>query len=72
MKRHRWAMACAAVVAGLSVSALTALPAKADGPAKTWISQGSGKCLGVRNGDMTNGTPVVQWTCNGTLTSRGS
>lgn len=65
MKRHRWALACAAVATALSLSALTILPAKADGPAKTWTSWGSGKCLGVRNGDMTNGTPVVQWTCNG-------
>lgn len=65
MKRHRWALACAAVATALSLSALTILPAKADGPAKTWISQGAGKCLGVQGGNMTNGTPVMQWTCNG-------
>ena len=65
MKRYRWGLAAAAVATGLSLSALTTLPAKADGPAKTWTSQGSGKCLGVLGGNMTNGTPVVQWTCNG-------
>ena len=67
MKRYRWALAGAAVATALSLGALTTAssPAKADGPAKTWVNQGSGKCLGVQNGDMTNGTPVVQWTCNG-------
>ena len=68
MKRYRWALACAAVATALSLGALTTLttlPAKADGPAKTWISQGAGKCLGVLAGNMTNGTAVVQWACNG-------
>lgn len=65
MKRYRWALAGAAVATALSLGALITQPAKADGPAKTWISQGAGKCLGVLGGNMTNGTAVVQWTCNG-------
>jgi hypothetical protein len=65
VKRYRWALACAAVATALSLGTLTVPPAKADGPAKTWISQGAGKCLGVLAGNMTNGTPVVQWACNG-------
>jgi hypothetical protein len=31
----------------------------------TWKNINSGQCLGVLNGNMTNGTPVIQWPCNG-------
>lgn len=65
MKRYRWALACAAVATALSLGALTTLPAKADDSTLEWMSQGSGKCLGVLGGNMANGTPVVQWACNG-------
>ena len=64
MERHRWALACAAVATAISLSALTTLPAKADGPATAWVTSGTGDCLGVLGGSMTNGTPVVQWPCN--------
>jgi hypothetical protein len=42
--------------------------AKADAGILTtsWASMGAGKCLGVRAADMTNGTPIVQWQCDGT------
>lgn len=36
-------------------------------PTFTWINLNSGKCLGVSGGNMTNGTPIVQYTCNGHL-----
>jgi uncharacterized membrane protein len=65
VKRNRWALACAVAAAALSLIGLTTLPAKADGPAKSWISEGAGKCLGVLGGNMSNCTPVVQWACNG-------
>jgi Ricin-type beta-trefoil lectin domain-like len=45
---------------------LTQPPAKAASTfTENWFSEGSGKCLGALGGNMTNGTPVVQWTCNG-------
>lgn len=48
------------------VGGLTQLPAKASATfEKNWFSDGTGKCLGVLGGNMTNGTPIVQWTCNG-------
>jgi hypothetical protein len=31
----------------------------------TFVDFNSGKCLGVLGGNMTDGAPVVQWTCNG-------
>ncbi len=30
-----------------------------------WRNVGSGKCLGVTGGNMSNGTRIVQWDCNG-------
>jgi len=53
-----------ASLAVLVLTALNPLPAKAaDGtPLWNWNAR---KCLGVLGGNMTNGTPVVQWTCNG-------
>jgi hypothetical protein len=34
-------------------------------PTFTWQDLNSSKCLGVSGGNMTNGTPIVQFTCNG-------
>lgn len=31
----------------------------------TWANSVSGKCLAVSGGVMANGTPVIQWPCNG-------
>jgi galactose oxidase len=55
-----------AVVAALAMTGVNSLPAKADGTfISQWFTQGTGDCLGVYGGNMTNGTPVVQWPCNG-------
>jgi hypothetical protein len=66
VKWHRSALACAVGLAALVlIGGLTQPPAKAASTfTKSWFSVGSGKCLGVLGGNMTNGTPVVQWSCN--------
>jgi hypothetical protein len=73
MKWSRMALAgSVAIAAVVGLSGLAPLPAKAD-PIfiSTWVDAptvgtGSpGECLGVVNGNMTNGTHVVSWTCNG-------
>jgi len=64
--RYKLALACAAGLSTLALTGLTPLPAKADSTfTSTWFTEGSGDCLGVLGGNMTNGTPIVQWPCNG-------
>ena len=67
MKRYKSALACAIGLATIALAGgMTQLPAKASATfEKNWFSDGTGKCLGVLGGNMTNGTPIVQWTCNG-------
>ena len=67
MNRFRSALACAAALATVAFTAwLSPLPAKANTlDLSTWTDLNSGKCLGVYGGNMTNGTSIVQWTCNG-------
>lgn len=73
MKWSRMAFASAAAVgAVVGLSGLAPLPANAGTIfISTWVNSttlGTGsthECLGVLNGDMTNGTPVVSFTCNG-------
>jgi hypothetical protein len=62
----------AAVGAVFGLSGLAPLPAKAGTIfISTWVNSttlGTGstrECLGVLNGDMTNGTRIVSFTCNG-------
>jgi hypothetical protein len=74
-KRVKWsglALTGAAALTALSLTGLTPLPAKADPPTMSTWTEGPtagtgspGECLGVQGGDMTNGTPIVIWTCNG-------
>ncbi len=64
MRRYRWALAGATVLATLAVTAVVAAPAQA-AVVTTFRNLNSGKCLGVLGGNMTNATPIVQWTCNG-------
>jgi hypothetical protein len=66
------ALACVAALTALSLTGMTPLTAKADSVfTSTWVDgptvgTGSpGECLGVLGGNMTNGTHVVTWTCNG-------
>jgi hypothetical protein len=66
MKWYRPALACAAGLATIALTGLTPLPARADSVfTATWFTEGTGDCLGVQGGNMTNGTPIVQWPCNG-------
>ena len=72
MKWSRTALASAAAVgAVVGMSGLAPLPAKAGTIfISTWVNittltGPTPECLGVLNGDMTNGTPVVSFTCNG-------
>jgi hypothetical protein len=70
MKWSRSALACAAALAALSLSWLATPPAKATTTVtSTWVDGATfntnKECLGVLGGDMTNGTPVVIWACNG-------
>jgi len=77
MKLPKAALACAAALAAFALNGLAPLPAKAgsvylatwiDGPtapSPTNGTGGAGECLGVLGGNMTNGTAVVVWTCNG-------
>lgn len=76
MKWPRMALAgVAAVATVVSLSGLVPLSAKAD-PIfiSTWGNGATGgpgtgipasQCLGVQGGNMTNGTHIVSWTCNG-------
>jgi hypothetical protein len=65
MKWHRLALACAAVLTALALTALTTMTAKATTPfINAWSNTNTGKCLGVLAANMTNGTPVVQWACD--------
>jgi hypothetical protein len=71
MNRLRSALGCAAAgLATLVVAALLPAPAQAE-PVLGWphviTNLNSGQCLGVYAGDMTNGTPVVQFPCVGHL-----
>lgn len=67
MKWPKPALAGAAALITVVMTGITPLPAKADIPyASVWRNADSAAgCLGVLGGDMTNGTPVVQWPCNG-------
>src|SRR5690349_19824041 len=74
MKWSRMALASAAAVGAVAgLSGLAPLPAKAGTIfISTWVNgttfgtrSPTNECLGVLNGDMTNGTPVVSFTCNG-------
>lgn len=68
------AIAAAAVLTAIGLTGPASLPARA-APVfiTTWVNAFTDtgatsvnpKCLGVLNGDMTNGTPVVTWACNG-------
>lgn len=74
MRWYKPALVCTAALATFGLTALAPLSAKAlsvstyssvwmDGPT---VGTGSaGECLGVLGGNMTNGTPIVTWTCNG-------
>jgi hypothetical protein len=59
------------VTAALAATAVgvTASPAAAfvpqSGDRFVWASQAAGYCMGVAGGDMTSGTSVIQWDCNG-------
>jgi hypothetical protein len=65
VKRFRWAYGSAAILAVLAVTLLVpAAPAQAN-VVTTFTNLNSKMCLGVLRGDMTNGTPVVQWPCIG-------
>jgi len=69
MKWRRSAVACATVLTALAVTMLTTMTAKAN-PAFFEIhlvNTNANKCLGVFAGNMTNGTPAVQWSCNNHL-----
>ena len=64
--KFRLALACAAGLSTFILTALSPLPAKAQsGSATPLWNWNSFKCLGVLGGNMTNGTLVVQWACNG-------
>lgn len=56
----------AAVAATVLFGVLFAVPANAE--VQTWIQwqnkRNPGMCMGVSGGDMTNGTPIIQWPCN--------
>jgi hypothetical protein len=56
-----------ATVAGILCALVTmvggAAPARAD--TTTVVDVNSAKCLAVLGGNMANGTPIVQWDCNG-------
>jgi hypothetical protein len=79
IKRAKWyglAIASAAALAALSLTGVAPLSAKAaplftstwvDGPTAVQgpVPPPTPECLGVLGGNMTNGTPVVTWTCNG-------
>ena len=53
--------------------AITQGPCHRDDERQSWqmrrtgeiVSRFSGKCVGVSNGSMDNGKPVIQWECNG-------
>jgi hypothetical protein len=72
MKCPGLALAGAAVLAALSLTGLTPVSAKST-PLfiSTWadvpsvLSGGHLECLGALGGNMTDGTPVVTWACNG-------
>jgi hypothetical protein len=74
MNWPRSALACTAALTVLAALGLTPQPAKAvtdiayvatwvDGP--TVKNAGPRECLRVLGGNMTNGTAVVTWNCNG-------
>ena len=67
MKWHRSALACTAVLTALALTLLTGMTANASTSfLGYWVNNSAGKCLGVLAANMTNGTPVVQWGCDGT------
>jgi ricin-type beta-trefoil lectin protein len=53
-------LVCSVAVA---VPASAALP-QSDVPL-IWPNRATGYCLGVSRGDVTNGTPIIVWRCNG-------
>ncbi len=55
------------VVRGRAAAAAGAAPAAVSVAHKwrVWRNWNSQKCMGVAGGNMTNGTKIVQWTCNG-------
>jgi hypothetical protein len=78
MKWPRKALACAAALTTATALSLIGLaPTSAEAGSlftSTWTDGASfgavesgqpGQCLGVLGGNMTNGTPVVTWTCDG-------
>jgi hypothetical protein len=78
MGRFRPAVAAVALIAcSLSASGLASAVEQAGEPplAKNqatvtyvrWANFNSDKCLGIPNGNMTNGTGAIQWTCSGAL-----
>jgi glucosylceramidase len=67
---NRLKAAVAAAAAALAIITLTGLqqpPPNTTAYTSWWANKnpGAGKCMGVVGGNMTNGTPVVQWSCNG-------
>src|SRR5436305_7310513 len=74
MIRRQSALLSALGIVALGLTLLSSVPSNASTtvrPASSillqsrFLNRNSAKCLGVLRGDMTNGTPAVQWTCDG-------
>jgi hypothetical protein len=49
-------------MAAFAVPASAAIPSPGD--TRIWPNRMTGFCLGVRAGDVTDGTPIIVWRCN--------